>query len=676
MQRRCRLGAEALAGFGVLVTVVAVIEQAFRSVGGLTEDALQAIADTQLGEILLARTVLAVIIFALLVVRFEAFVHPHVRSVGAASAAAMRAHRIAEVNQHVIVPPLVLGDLLLLAVTSHALASPRVPVLVLLADWMHLAAAGVWVGGLAALTLVLLPSMRPSQQAVVGARWNEVVPLLKRFSQVALLAAAAVAASGMCLAWAHVGSVAKMLATDYGRAIAVKSVLFAAAMGLAAVNRFVLLPRPRRKAQTPDMRGWRRTIPGEALLGLGILSVAAIGTNLPPPTQSSGPPPIATREVNGMLLALQIEPLKAGPNMFEMTLERHGARVVDAQKVELQLSPADGESGPAVVDMTSVGKGEYAAQSDALGLSGPWHVVALVRTPGEFDRQTTFDVTVPDSTAASSATSAISSALPEAGDLTFGSNIGNTLVGLTLRPGTPGRNQVLVYVSPQREPPAGSVLDVSFELQGTQVPLQTCSATCWLASVDVRGGEEAHVAVDGSGPPAVFHIPALPAAPADTLLSQVTQRMHELQSLRTDETYVTATPPLTIHYELQAPDRMKAHSTGGTDMVSVGRTRFVRSAPDHAWQGSELVQTPTVPSVMWDGLSPQSVYFADAESANGSTTRVVDFFAVNGHSPAWFQLWVQEDGLTQRLQMRAPRHFMDERFFDFNQPFAIDLPSS
>jgi hypothetical protein len=39
-------------------------------------------------------------------------------------------------------------------------------------------------------------------------------------------------------------------------------------------------------------------------------------------------------------------------------------------------------------------------------------------------------------------------ALPRPGDLTLGARVGNDAVGLTVRPGLPGRNVLLLYVDP------------------------------------------------------------------------------------------------------------------------------------------------------------------------------------------------------------------------------------
>jgi hypothetical protein len=55
----------------------------------------------------------------------------------------------------------------------------------------------------------------------------------------------------------------------------------------------------------------------------------------------------------------------------------------------------------------------------------------------------------------------------------------------------------------------------------------------------------------------------------------------------------------------------------------------------------------------------------------------VSFFAGHGDDPepVWFTLWV--DRRTDRVlrsQMWAPNHFMDDRYYAFNQPVDIPRP--
>lgn len=106
-------------------------------------------------------------------------------------------------------------------------------------DAVHLAAMGIWAGGLAAF--LLLPD--------------------RRFVPYALGAFAVAAGSGALLALAHVGSLPALVMTDYGRALAIKVSAVAAAGALAVIR--------------------RRRI--ESVVVGVILAVAAVLVSLPPP---------------------------------------------------------------------------------------------------------------------------------------------------------------------------------------------------------------------------------------------------------------------------------------------------------------------------------------------------------------------------------------------------------
>ena len=40
----------------------------------------------------------------------------------------------------------------------------------------------------------------------------------------------------------------------------------------------------------------------------------------------------------------------------------------------------------------------------------------------------------------------------------------------------------------------------------------------------------------------------------------------------------------------------------------------------------------------------------------------------------WFKLCIDGDGLVRRAEMRAQGHFMDHRYFAFNEPVTIEPP--
>ncbi len=160
-------------------------------------------------------------------------------------------------------PRLALGVALFVALidgeASHAAgASPRI--VAYLANATHIAAMGVWLGGLAAL-LALWRGGIPS-----GARRA----LAWRFGRVAALAVLALLASGVLLTVAHVDGLGGLPGTGYGRTLLGKLALALAALAFALAGRRTLAVRP--------LRWWR----GEAIALLGVLALAGLLVSLPP----------------------------------------------------------------------------------------------------------------------------------------------------------------------------------------------------------------------------------------------------------------------------------------------------------------------------------------------------------------------------------------------------------
>lgn len=72
--------------------------------------------------------------------------------------------------------------------------------------------------------------------------------------------------------------------------------------------------------------------------------------------------------------------------------------------------------------------------------------------------------------------------LPQDGDLTFGGDTGDVLVGLTLRPGQPGRGDVYVHLLPPGGEEEAAGLSAELILDGKSVPLDVCGPTCRRAT--------------------------------------------------------------------------------------------------------------------------------------------------------------------------------------------------
>jgi putative copper resistance protein D len=109
----------------------------------------------------------------------------------------------------------------------------------LAADFLHLDAAGLWLGALVPLALLLASLRRFSEDGWVSAA----AAAAGRFSTLGILAVGILLVSGTINAAFLLGGVHSLINTAYGRLLLLKVLLFAAMVSLAGINRQSLLPR-------------------------------------------------------------------------------------------------------------------------------------------------------------------------------------------------------------------------------------------------------------------------------------------------------------------------------------------------------------------------------------------------------------------------------------------------
>ena len=140
-------------------------------------------------------------------------------------------------------------------------------------DAVHLSAAAAWIGGLFALSFVL--ATKPSRHAADK--------ILMRFSGMGYAAVALIIASGLVNSWILIGSVQALFTTPYGRWLVVKLLLLLGMLGIAAANRFWIIPSMARVADTSVwIAKLRRHVVAEQIAGMLILAVVSVlGTTAP-----------------------------------------------------------------------------------------------------------------------------------------------------------------------------------------------------------------------------------------------------------------------------------------------------------------------------------------------------------------------------------------------------------
>jgi putative copper resistance protein D len=150
-----------------------------------------------------------------------------------------------------------------------------------LSDIVHMLAAAVWIGGIAAFAWILfrpLTALPPEHLPVVHRA-------LDRFSWVGTLAVAAIIATGIVNSLAVVGfrHFTRLPLTDYGRLLILKLLLFTGMLALAALNRWQLTPALGIAIDNDNpalaVAGLRRSLIAEGSAALVILALVAwLGT--------------------------------------------------------------------------------------------------------------------------------------------------------------------------------------------------------------------------------------------------------------------------------------------------------------------------------------------------------------------------------------------------------------
>lgn len=285
-------------------------------------------------------------------------------------------------------------------VASHASGKG---LLAIIADWAHLAAISVWIGGLVCLLLVLAG-------ATLGDRPRLSRSLVPRFSMLAGIGLGIVIGTGLYSTWLHVPDLPALAFTRYGRALSLKLLLIVPLVALGALNRFVLRPRVTSSSSRPQPAavGWLlRSVTGEVALGVAILLVAAALTITPPPREvlpaAPREPLILAATTEDVGLRLTITPLAGGMNRLDVVVTRTDRRpLAEDARMLLRLTKLDEELDPVIITLPQQGPGRYQVEHEAPGLPGWWEIEIIVRQRGRPDVSTHFPLRVGDPPAARS----------------------------------------------------------------------------------------------------------------------------------------------------------------------------------------------------------------------------------------------------------------------------------
>ena len=291
------------------------------------------------------------------------------------------------------------GALLTVSLTSHAAATPGIRLEAIANDYVHLVAASVWIGGLAALatgaTEIITFADRSLRRALL-------VGIVRRFSPIAAASVGLLAMTGLFGAWAQV-TTPEAITLPYGLALMGKTALVLVALALAAAN--LLWIRPRIMGGLWSALWLRRLVRLEYIaLALALLAVGYM-TAMEPARLMASRLGIGVESglrfedtAEGTRIELSVEPGSVGPNTVRISLQDTlGDPITDATDVRLRLSYLDDDLGETAYSAVNAGEGEYILERQTIGIAGAWQAEVVVQRPTAFDARTAFRFEIADS---------------------------------------------------------------------------------------------------------------------------------------------------------------------------------------------------------------------------------------------------------------------------------------
>ena len=264
------------------------------------------------------------------------------------------------------------GALVTFSLSGHAwTASPAA--FTVAVDVLHLLAVSIWVGGLAAL-------------AVVIRRVEDRDRIVRRFSTIATVGLVTAVVTGLVSTLVHVDAWSSLWSTSYGRLVSVKVIIVGAMALLGAMHRRIIVRQVERIGQ------WFASISLEALLGLAVVGVTA-GLVFTIPAADARPRVYSSTAATAAgRIRLVVTPARVGVNDLRLSFLTSGgaARPVDATEVSVGTDTIPSRKLSVNLDDPS----HVTVTGASFGTPGTWQVIVVTVTRGVSDTST-FEVAIP-----------------------------------------------------------------------------------------------------------------------------------------------------------------------------------------------------------------------------------------------------------------------------------------
>jgi copper transport protein len=280
---------------------------------------------------------------------------------------------------------------------SHSDGAP--PLMVL--DVVHLVATAVWMGGLAAMGLVVLRRTEAGDARAA----------VERFSSAAVVSVVVLVATGCVQAWRQTGSLAAFRDNGYGELLLSKVSLVAVTLVLAGIARFRIL---RTWSRSDGHLGrLRQVVLAEAGLGIVVLTVTSVLVTTEPAREAHSQV-LAARQAKSVSAAraqvsstaltsaslsgdvpydagigalgkgtvqVSVTPTRPGPTQIHLTFLNAAGQPQPLLRLAVALRPVTGDHTTEAVNFTRLGPGHYVSEGASFSGTGQWQLGIALELP-------------------------------------------------------------------------------------------------------------------------------------------------------------------------------------------------------------------------------------------------------------------------------------------------------
>lgn len=246
-------------------------------------------------------------------------------------------------------------------------------------DFIHLVSASIWVGGLTAIVLLLMKKLPNEDQPLIRST-------LAAFHPWALLSVGLIVFSGFVNAIFILQSFDALFQSAYGRTFLIKLGLFII-MGLLGLMHYLMLRWEKKQKRSISLRA-------EWIIGIAILLLTAVFTNIPSPPPPAPEPFFGANQVEHRdIVSLSITPNAPGKNSFEVAFtKKNGETITDIQSVTAKIHKVAlfGDETPSEFQLKRLKNGHFSAENLLLNEKGTWKIEIHALTGSFKNIDTTF----------------------------------------------------------------------------------------------------------------------------------------------------------------------------------------------------------------------------------------------------------------------------------------------